>query len=542
MNETRELSPVGDISTIAEAFDTYLAQSPDQPLVIDDARTVTAREMFDYCAQLQANLERRGLVKRDAVGILMENSWKWVAAVLAVTRAGMIAVPLNTWYKATELRSASAKAHLRALVAEPDVHGHDCTAILTAAGLAASDPARGYLGAFYWADTELPAGLDQIVESSVPAAVHDEADTAMYVFTSGSSAEPKVVTLEHGGLVRNGQAMGTRIGVLPEDRIWFAAPLFFGLGCANVIHVALTHRATLCLQRRFEPASSAEFIERNRCTVFYGLGPLIRGLAKQQQSHPRDLSSLTKGVIGVSAEDKRIAIDVLGLHGARSTYGLTECYGLATMTEPGDDADTLIHSQGTALSSQEVRCTDLDTGDPITLGHPERLGEIELRGLVTPGYLDNDAANAASFTADGWLRTGDLGWLDEHRRLHFAGRLKEIVKVNGITISPAEVEDFVAQHPDVEDAFAFGWTNASGDEQLCCAIVFTARRHATDGQLSDELTRWLRERISSYKVPARFVFLDAEKVPTTSTGKVSKRLIGEQFIDPENQKATTCAE
>ena len=160
---------------------------------------------------------------------------------------------------------------------------------------------------------------------------------------------------------------------------------------------------------------------------------------------------------------------------------------------------------------------------------------------MTPGYLNNEDANATSFTDDGWFRTGDLGWLDRDGHLHFAGRLKEVVKVNGITISPAEVEDFVARHPDVEDAFAFGWTSTSGDEQLCCAVVLAARQDTDEEQLSDSLTQWLRQRISSYKVPSRFVFLDADKVPTTSTGKVSKRLIGEQFIDPQIQKAKSCA-
>jgi fatty-acyl-CoA synthase len=210
------------------------------------------------------------------------------------------------------------------------------------------------------------------------------------------------------------------------------------------------------------------------------------------------------------------------------------------MTEPGDNANVLVHTQGTALPTQTIRCADLESGKPIAVGTSERLGEIQLRGAVTPGYLDNDEANAASFTTDGWFRTGDLGWLDSDGRLHFAGRLKEVAKINGITVSPAEVEDFVAQHPDVEDAYVFGWASGSGDEQLCCAVVFATRPDSSDDQLAATLTQWLRQRISSYKIPTSFVFLDAEKVPTTSTGKINKRLIGEQFIDPQMQKAESC--
>ena len=525
---------------VAAVFEAYAARRPEQPLVVDEDRIVTARQMLHVVQTLQHNLGLAGLEPGEAVGVLLPNGWRWLAATLALVRGGYIAVPLNTWYKSAELRSARGKSRLRAVISQSEINGRDYVSLLAGSSLLEPDLDARYRGAFLW-DGELPTGLSTAPTRMPASVVASHEDTAMYVFTSGSSAEPKVVVLRHGDLMRNGYAMGQRLGVEGGDRIWFAAPLFFGLGCANAVTVALTHGVTLCLQERFDPARSAAFIEKHQCTVFYGVGPIARGLAKEQAVNPRHLSCLTKGVIGVTAEDKRVAIDKLGLGNARSVYGLTECYGLATMTEPGDDAAALVHTQGRALPTQEIRCVDRMTGDVVAEGSADRLGEIQLRGCTTPGYLNNDEANAASFTSDGWFRTGDLGWIDYEQRLHFAGRVKEVVKINGITISPAEVEAFITEHPNVEDAFVFGWPIDDTEEKLCCAVVLNSSDRRTDGEVGQWLGHWLRERISSYKVPVRFVVIEEGKVPMTATGKISKRLIGEQFIGlPASAEENTC--
>ncbi|MBM9464402.1 acyl--CoA ligase [Aeromicrobium sp. YIM 150415] len=520
--------PAADCSTVRAVLASFAALAPQAPLVTDDERTLSAGEMAELAGRLDRALAAAGLRAGDPVGILMANGWRWIAAYLALASQGYVAVPLNTWYKETELRSASAKARLRAVLTQSVLHGRDNEALLAGAGLL--DPDGEYLGALMW-NGDFPERLDPDAPPLAGQANPSGSDVAVYAFTSGSSAEPKVVVLRHDGLVDNGWAMGQRLGAVPGESVWFAAPLFFGLGCANAVFVALTHGLELCVQERFEPHDSAAFIERHRCSVFYGLGPITRGLAQPSIRTAYDLSSLTKGVIGMSAEDKRIAIEELGLVRARSVYGLTECYGLGAMTEEGDDPEAVIATQGRPVDGQELRLIDPVSGDRVQSGTPETLGEIQLRGRTTPGYLDNDEANAQAFTADGWFRTGDLGWIDEAGRLHFAGRLKEVVKINGITISPAEVEDYVTEHPDVSQAYAFGWPTAErGEEELWCAVVLDDRSAMSPAEVDGSLRSWLRARISSYKVPSHFVVLDGAEVPLTATGKVSKRLIGEQFV------------
>jgi fatty-acyl-CoA synthase len=178
-----------------------------------------------------------------------------------------------------------------------------------------------------------------------------------------------------------------------------------------------------------------------------------------------------------------------------------------------------------------MRTADPTTGEVFPWSEEAVLGEIQLRGCVTTGYLEDPEVNARSFTSDGWFRTGDLGWIDGQGRLHFAGRLKEVVKVNGITVSPAEVEALVMQHDAVDQAWAFGWPmGEAGEERLACAVVLRPGYAGDEEQVGANLRRWMRERVSAYKVPDRFVVVSVDDVPTTATGKVSKRLIGERFV------------
>lgn len=519
-------------ATLPAVLDAYAGAYPGRTLLVTKDRTMTAAEFAESVRSLAASFHALGLPRGSAVGILMPNGWKMTAAMLALNYAGLVAAPLNTWYKTAELATARRKAKLTAIVASPEFYGTDYRGMLADADLLEADVSHGWLGTFFWTKGELPDGFEQLPRLTPEhSALVSPGDVSMYVFTSGSSAEPKVVVVNHDGLVANPYQMGRRWTLTPEDKIWFAAPMFFGFGCVNALPVALTHGVPLCLEERFDAAASAQFIEDHKCTVYYGLGPMTRALVAADAHNKFDISSLRTGPVGFSAEDKRLAVETLGVTGASSVYGLTESYGNCNVTEPGDPLDVVLHTQGTINSTHKIRCIDPVTDMEVVPGDSQLLGEIQLSGCVTPGYLDDDVANSSSFSADGWFRTGDLGWIDNDGRLHFAGRLKEVLKINGITISPAEVEGFVESHPWVDEAYAFGWTLESDSEQtLCCAVVLSGKAGDSEGAES-MLRSWLRERVSSYKVPGLFVVMAPGEVPLTATGKVSKRLIGERHVD-----------
>ena len=346
-----------------------------------------------------------------------------------------------------------------------------------------------------------------------------ETDDALLIFTSGSSAEPKAVRLHQQGLIRTAHAIGERQGIRPDDRFWFASPLFFVFGCGNALPNALTHAATLCLQQRFGARSALEFIERQRCSVYYAVAPITRALAAHPDLAEFDISALRTGTANATPEDLRLAIEVLGVSQVCNAYGLTEGYGHSTITGCDDPVSVRTGSQGRVLPTQELRIVV----DGAVAG-PGEAGEIQIRGAIASGYLDAPELTAGAFGDGGWFRTGDIGRLDSDGRLHYIGRGHEMMKVKGINISPAEVESLLVQHDLVDEAFVFGLATADGDQSVGCVLVSTVPAGAQAALIRD-VRDWMAGRAAAYKTPTTVAVMTAAELPLTPTGKVSKRLL-----------------
>jgi fatty-acyl-CoA synthase len=331
------------------------------------------------------------------------------------------------------------------------------------------------------------------------------------------------VPVRQGLLLANGRAVGRRMRLRLGDRLWIAAPFFFGFGCENAFPVALTHGVTLCLQERVDPEAALAMIERERCTVYYGLTPTTRALTSSDAFGRYDISSLRTGVLGLMGEGNRLAYEKLGLTDGCSAYGITEGYGFVATTDADDPLEVRIRTQGRALPTQQLRVVD-DQGVPCP---PDVAGQLEIRGAVTEGYLDSPEQNAEAFTADGWFRTGDLAGVDAEGRMSYVGRWSELMKINGIRIAPSEVEKIIIEHADVDEVFVVGMTDAGGDERMACALL--PRPGADTAGLTERITSHVRARAASYKVPTRFLVLTDDGVPMTDTGKVSRRLLRERF-------------
>lgn len=494
---------------------------PTKPFIIADDGELTYASAAAISAEVAAGITRLGLGPGDRVGILLPNGTRWCAALLGAHAAGVCVVPLNTWYRREELAAVARRTRLRAVITQSEIFGF---AAATAVGdLDVAD----YVGAVDWPrDEPLPPAFAVPHRCTDPLSAlrdspTDESDDAMLLFTSGSTAAPKAVRLTHSGMLRNAHAIGERQGIRADDRFWFASPLFFVFGCANALPNVLTHVATLCVQERFEPASALEFIERQRCTVYYGVAPVTRALAACPELADRDISSLRTGTANATSEDLRIAIDVLGVTDVCNAYGMTEGYGHTAMTTHTDPKEVRINSQGTVLPTQQLRI--MAAGAPADAGVP---GDIQIRGTITPGYADSPAD---AFAADGWFTTGDLGMIDTEGRLHYLGRNDEMMKVRGINISPLEVESLLVQHDKVDQAFVFGLPTADGDQQVGCVLV--ASISSEDHELLvREVIAWMRSRAAAYKVPASIRVVTAPELPLTTTGKVSKRLLKKQSL------------
>jgi fatty-acyl-CoA synthase len=497
---------------------------PHRKFVVAEDGTATYGELSGHAAALAAEFSRQGLARGDRVGLLLANGRRWLTGYFASHAAGAAVVPLNTWDRKDDLLDVVRRSRMRILVAQGEIFGHDVGSEIES--VLAELPAEARPTVVWWEpEDDLPLGLDPLDSSvavaQLAASESEPDDEALLVFTSGSTAHPKAVPLVQKGLVTQGRAIGDRQGVNETDRFWIATPLFFVFACGNAVPNALTHGATLCVQERFAPESALAFIEQHRCTVYYGVGPMARALAACPDLSRRDISSLRKGTANATEDDLRITIDVLGVSDVCNAYGMTEAYGHTTVTDMTDPAELRMRSQGTVLPTQEFRIVD-EAGSSVG---PDVLGEIQLRGLITRGYLDDDELNRASFDAEGWFRTGDLGKVDADGVLTYRGRQSETMKINGINISPAEVEELLVAHPDVAEAFVFAVPTPEGEDAVACAIV--PRAGAVSGQLPDVVRAWAKSRVAKYKVPTKYAVMAHDSLPLTATGKVSKRLIRE---------------
>ena len=505
------------------------ALRPDHEFIVDGSARFSYGSFQRSVCEYARGLYALGLRRGGRLAILMDNRHEWLTAYFAAMRLGAEVVALSTWSTGAELAYQLNHAEVEFLVAEENLRGR---ALIADIGQAATDdigclahvivvdgPAEGGLIAF----GDLPELGRSIAD---PAATADAArpdDTACILYTSGSTAAPKGVPLCHRGLIDNMWEIGERMHLLPSDRLWFAISMFWSFGCVNALFTTMTHGGTIVLQHRFEAGAALKLIEDERCTMFYGMANMAQAMTEHPWRANFDLSSLRTGAtIGAPAQIQRI-VD-LGVREICNVYGLTEAYGNSAVSDARAPLEQRLHSCGRPLNGVSIRIVDPESGMVLPAGN---IGEIAVAGRVTPGYLNDPARTAASLDGDGYLRTGDLGFLDAEGNLVYRGRLKEMVKTGGINVAPAEVEAVLMRHGAVEQVYVTGLADPKLD-QAVAAVIVARPGHSLDPA---DLSAHCRRSLAGYKIPRHYRFVTAGDLPLTATGKLMKNRLGELF-DP----------
>ncbi len=478
-----------------------------------------------------------GIGRGDRVGILINNRVEWLEACFGAAALGVTAVPFSTWSKPAELAYLLSDSAVDGLIAVDSFGGQDFAVVL--AGLV---PEASISVPNHWRSRDFPKlrlivligghpqpgwiGYDRFRAEAAPLAAlapgigAGAADDALILYTSGSSARPKAVRLQHFAVIENGFNIGERMGLTPDDRVLLAPPLFWAYGACNALPATLSHGAALVLQPRFDAGEWLDLAERHRCTAAYTL-PSITGAVLRHPSFRKErLASLRTGLMIGSAEEVRIAAEELGAAEICNIYGSTETYGNCCVTPWDWPLDRRMAGQGPPLPGVTLRIVDPETGAELPAGDT---GALEVSGYLTPGYCNASAEhNAAAFTADGYFRTGDLGSLDEAGGFHFAARDADIIKRAGINVSPAEVESLLLQHPGVAQAAVVGAAAGERGEAIVAFVV----PHPVAVLNEDDLRAHCRDLASSYKVPDRIEIRTA--LPVTETGKLFRRGLREE--------------
>jgi acyl-CoA synthetase (AMP-forming)/AMP-acid ligase II len=304
-------------------------------------------------------------------------------------------------------------------------------------------------------------------------------------------------------------------GLRAGDRYLMVNPYFHMFGLKAGILASVVAGATMLPQPVFDVDRVLERVAKEGVTVLPGPPTLYQSLLYHPGRASYDLSTLRVAVTGaadIPVELIRRVREELPFRFIVTGYGLTEA-GTASATEPDDDFEAIATTVGRARPGFDIRIADNEGAD-VPVGDT---GEILVRGgSVMSHYLDDPEATAAALSPDGWLRTGDLGVIDDNRRLHIVGRSKDMFIVGGFNAYPAEIENALLQHPDINSAAVIGIADARLGEVGMAFVVLRAGATAT----GEELISWSRERMANYKVPRRVEIVDA--LPVNATGKVVK--------------------
>lgn len=513
-------------ATLAALLEEKTQHAPAAPALFYEDRCWSYCDLRDVASQVGRSLLECGVRRGDRVGGWIGNQPEWLALCFGCAYVGAVFVPLNTWYKRAEIEWTLAHCGISVLVSAGRFLKQDFARVLSDI-LAAGRPPE--LKTIVMLDGSVPGSISwtQFLRAGearpaaeLAAALKDvsASDPAYILYTSGSTADPKGVLLNHDGLVGNGFDMGERRFVTDQDRVWIGSPLFYGLGAANALPVALTHGASIVLQGAFEAGRSLDVIERTRATVYYGTGNMTQALLDHPDFSRERVASLKKGNAGTMTEYKRLTLVEMGISLASPAYGLTESYGNATVGAADDPLEAKLATSGAPLPGTELAIVDPVTGERLPSG---RVGLVLLRGYTTPGYFGNPEETDKALRPDGFFDTGDLGSLDADGRFTFHSRLKEVIKSGGINVSPIEVEQLIVRHPNVRDAHVVGVPHPVKGE-LIVAFV-DASKPVSEQEVKD----FVREQAASFKVPHHVLFRTEEQLPRLASGKIARHRLVE---------------
>jgi long-chain acyl-CoA synthetase len=450
-------------------------------------------------------LKAKGLQPGDRVGLMMPNVPYFPAIYYGILRAGGIVVPMNVLLKGREvafyLEDPGAKLLFAwadfAEAAEAGAEKAGAEVILVKPGdfeklLAEQEPDRG------------------MADKSAD-------DTAVILYTSGTTGKPKGAELTHANLYRNSAGVSQKLGEMSEDDVLLGAlPLFHSFGQTCTMNSAVSVGATVTMLPRFDPDKALDIIARDTVTIFQGVPTMYNAMLHSKSCDSADCSTLRLCMSGGAAMPAELMREFEEKFGCMilEGYGLSETSPVASFNHP--DRERKPGSIGTPIEGVEMQVWD-DDGNELQQGE---VGEIVIRGHnIMKGYWNREEANKEAITADGWFRTGDMAKVDEDGYFFIVDRKKDLIIRGGYNVYPREIEEVLYEHPAIQEAAVVGVPHDELGEEVGAAVVLKEGESVD----ADELKSYVKEQVAAYKYPRKIWFVD--ELPKGPTGKILKREI-----------------
>lgn len=490
-----------------------------------------SHQQFSY---LQLNEQRiaaakafiaAGITKGDRVAIWAPNIAEWIFACLGLQTIGAILVPLNTRMKGSEAASIINRSGAKLLFTVAEFQSSSTTSIHYVDLLKNEDmPALEQIVLFSGTaanSTSWQAFLQsgsEIIDADVEAlAALVQADDVMdMLFTSGTTGEPKGVLCGHAQNLGVVNGWADTVGLQANDNYLIINPFFHSFGYKAGWLAALVKGATIYPVLSFDLDKVLQQIEDDQISMLPGPPTIYQSILAHPEREKYDLSSLRLAVTGAAAvpvELVRRMRSVLGFETVVTAYGLTESCGFVSICRPEDDAEIIATTSGRAMDGVEVKCVD-NQGTEVARGEP---GEIWVRGYnVMQGYFDNEEETRKAITDEGWLKTGDVGVMDDAGYLRITDRIKDMYISGGFNVYPAEIENALTHIEDIVQVAVVG----SPDERMGeVGHAFIVKKQGSE--LSEEdVINWAKANLANYKVPRKVTFLAA--MPLNASGKILK--------------------
>ncbi|KUI05875.1 long-chain fatty acid--CoA ligase [Mycobacterium sp. IS-3022] len=479
-------------------------RQPDSTALRLDEIEMSYRDLDAASARLAGLLVARGLRPGDRVGVMLPNVCHFAVAYYGVLRAGGVVVPMNVLLKDRETAFYLSDPQARSVIA-----WHEFASAAQAGATAAGAECI----------IVVPGEFEDLIATATPLdepVARDDDDTAVILYTSGTTGKPKGAELTHANLLTNVEVVAQMMQLGAEDVILGALPLFHAFGQTVGLNAAVAAGACLTLIPRFSPEKALAIIERDGVTVFEGVPTMFAAMLHcEDRPDTGTLRLCVSGGAAMPVEVMRGFEDAFGcivLEG----YGLSETSPVASFNHPGRERKP--GSIGTPIAGVEMKLLE---------PNEDGVGEIAIRGHnVMKGYWNRPEATTAAIDTDGWFHTGDLGRVDDDGYYFIVDRSKDMIIRGGYNVYPREIEEVLYEHPEVREAAVVGVPDDLLGEEVGAAIALVPGAQ-TD---AESIRSFVKERVAGYKYPRRVWFVD--ELPKGPTGKILKRDIAIPVQEP----------